>query len=207
MNQDNRFRTGNQAVSVTADTDMTMVNAVGIGVLALDFVHGVKSFSDLVNAVGSPAVDLLQGIDELTNPLGDCGCNGIGASLDVDNLTNTTIADVGAGAKVYTGAGWSLSFNPAQAVSGNVITSSQPINLATGAPVIYQTGGTPIGGLENGTTYFAIAQPANPDQIELALTPEDAAAGIAITLDPSKATGSQSLVCAEPGRCRQNAGL
>ena len=67
VNQDNdsgqmtpRFRTGNQTVSVIADTDMTMVNAVGIGAILLDFLNPVQSFNDLVHAVGSPAVDLLQ---------------------------------------------------------------------------------------------------------------------------------------------------
>ena len=190
-----RFRTGNQAVSVTADTDMVQINVVGIGALSLNFAGGISSFKDLTSAVGTPSDKLLGGVQDLFNPFGASGSEGgIGASIDIDNVTDTTIADVGTGAQVYTGAGASLSFNPATAVSGNTITSTQPINFATGAPVIYQTSGTPIGGLENGATYYVIANPTNGDQIQLALTPADATAGNAIVLDPSQATGSQSLV-------------
>ena len=190
-----RFRTGNQAVAVTADTDMTLINVVGIGALSLNFAGGIAAYKDLTKAVGTPSDKMLSGIQDLFNPFGASGSEGgIGASLDIDNVNDTTIADVGAGAQVYTGAGPSLSFDPATAVSGNTITSTQPINFQTGAPVIYQTGGTPIGGLENGATYYVIANPTNGDEIQLALTPEDAAAGTAIALDASQATGSQSLV-------------
>ena len=112
-----RFRTGNQSVSVTADTDMTMVNVVGIGTLTLSFAAAVNSFDDLVTDVGSPVKNLLDGVEEIVTPATDCACNGIGASLYVDNVKNSTIADVAAGTKVYTGASWALNFEPA-AVSG-----------------------------------------------------------------------------------------
>ncbi len=200
MNQDNdaeqaspRFRTGNQSVSVTADTDMTMVNVVGIGTLTLSFAAAVNSFDDLVTDVGSPVKNLLDGVEEIVTPATDCACNGIGASLYVDNVKNSTIADVAAGTKVYTGASWALNFEPA-AVSGSAITTGQPLSVATGAPLIYQTSGTPIGGLANGTTYYAIVDPTKPDQIELALTPEDAALGNAIALVAGQGMGGQSLV-------------
>jgi hypothetical protein len=190
-----RFRTGNQAVSVTADTDMTLINVVGIGALSLNIAGGIATYKDLTKSVGTPSEKMLGGIQDLFNPFGASGSEGgIGASLDIDNVTDTTIADVGTGAKVYTGAGTSLSFNPATAVSGNTIRSTLPIDLSTGAPVVYQTNGTPIGGLENGATYYVIANPTDGDQIQLALTPEGAADGTAIALDPSQATGSQSLV-------------
>ena len=89
-------------------------------------------------------------------------------------------------------------FNPATDVSGNVITLPYALAVSTGDPVVYSAGGgTPIGGLVDGQTYYAIV--LSPDVIELAATACQATgpsgsgcAGIAqqpITLVAADATG------------------
>jgi hypothetical protein len=52
------------------------------------------------------------------------------------------------------------------------------LDYQTGEGLVYSSGlGGPIGGLEDGTEYYAILVPNNPDAIRLAATPQDAAAG------------------------------
>jgi hypothetical protein len=91
---------------------------------------------------------------------------------------------------------------PAKDVSGNTITLPYQLDtpLATGDAVIYSTGGgTPIGGLVDGQTYYAIVLPTTgpfgAQQVRLATTHDKAVAGTAITLTASAATGtSHSIV-------------
>src|SRR5208337_95697 len=89
-----------------------------------------------------------------------------------------------------------LSLDPT-AQPTTVINFSQPPNLPTGTPVVYsKVGLKPIGGLTSGTTYYVIE--TDPYDLELAATADDAAAGQAITLDPSTASGTQSLTPVTP---------
>ncbi|MGH2998311.1 MAG: beta strand repeat-containing protein, partial [Gaiellaceae bacterium] len=85
-------------------------------------------------------------------------------------------------------------FNPASDVSGNTINLPYTLSLSTGDPVVYGAGGgTPIGGLTDGGTYYVISEGGN--SYELAATSDDANNNNPITLDKSKATGtSHSLV-------------
>ncbi|WP_141847710.1 beta strand repeat-containing protein, partial [Humibacillus xanthopallidus] len=93
-------------------------------------------------------------------------------------------------------------FIPAKDVSGNTITLPYSFitPIATGDAVIYSSGGgTPIGGLTDGQTYYAIVLattgPFGAQQIRLATTRDRAISGLAITLTASAATGtSHSLV-------------
>ena len=96
-------------------------------------------------------------------------------------------------------------FDPATDVSGNTINLPYTLTVSTGDQVVYGAGGgTPIGGLTDGATYYAISMGGN--SYELAATKCDAtgvaadcgtspAIQKAITLDKTQATGrSHSLV-------------
>ena len=79
-------------------------------------------------------------------------------------------------------------------VTGNTINLPYTLTLSTGDPVVYGAGGgTPIGGLTDGATYYVIAEGGN--SYELAATADDAHANNPITLNKALATGkSHSLV-------------
>lgn len=87
-------------------------------------------------------------------------------------------------------------FDPTKAgvVAGNTIDLGGNYQLVTGNEVIYRTGGgsaIAIGGgqrLVEGRTYFVIAT-ADPNKIRLAASAADAAAGNALTLDATQASG------------------
>ncbi|MFM7112411.1 MAG: beta strand repeat-containing protein, partial [Planctomycetota bacterium] len=86
--------------------------------------------------------------------------------------------------------------NAISGVSGNTITTTGAHGFADGDRVVYQVaaGGTAIGGLANGTTYYAIVSGSGgATTLQLAATPADAKAGLAINLT-SSGSGSQSLV-------------
>src|SRR5262249_31707819 len=60
--------------------------------------------------------------------------------------------------------------------SSNTIQFANPDNLTTGQEVVYHDGGgTPIGGLQDGHTYYVIV--AGPNTIKLAATYADAVSG------------------------------
>ncbi|MFN9373585.1 MAG: lectin-like domain-containing protein, partial [Planctomycetaceae bacterium] len=65
-----------------------------------------------------------------------------------------------------------LVFNPDFTVDfqGNSLVFASPVTFQTGDPVIYSVGagGQPIPGLVNGATYFAIVNPSQPNNLQLA---------------------------------------
>jgi hypothetical protein len=70
--------------------------------------------------------------------------------------------------------------------AGNTITTAAPSGFTTGKALVYNDGGgTPIGGLQSGQIYYAIAVPSQPNLISLAGTAAAAAAGNVITLTSS----------------------
>jgi hypothetical protein len=92
-------------------------------------------------------------------------------------------------------AGTPTTFSfPVANVTASTIGLTASENLQTGQAVVYQAGmgNTPIGGLTSGQTYFVIAQ--NAETIQLAATATDALNNHFITLDPTGATGTQSIV-------------
>ena len=94
------------------------------------------------------------------------------------------------------------TFDPATSVDGTAktITLTSNPGLITGDPVVYHNGGgTSISPLQNGTAYYVIVSPSNPDVIQLAYTAADAAAGQAIQLNPKTATGTQHSFTADHG--------
>lgn len=187
QNPDARFRTGDQTVEVTAETQMDFVRAVGVGGISLNISGGVEAFTT------GRSSGVLEGLEELITPFGAEGDKGgIGASFVVVVDDNTTEAAIETGAKVHTG--WSRHFNPADAgvVASNWITLSDVFDLPTGTAVIYRKdpASTAIGGLEDGKTYYVIGDPGNPNRIQLAASAAAAAAGTAISLNPAAASGA-----------------
>ena len=202
INQQNdaRYRTGDQTVTVSADTDMLLIGAVGNVSLGLNLsgaTGAASSFKDyaqdLKDAIASKS-NLYDGIKELVNPLRRPRGRSPGHRRALDpgreHDEHHRGRDPGPGAKVH--AGWSRTFDPTTAVANDEIKLGAPLVLPTGTAVMYTSGpgGAPIGGLTDGTTYYVIADPVNPDGLKLALTADDAMAGNAITLDPSTAAGS-----------------
>ena len=85
------------------------------------------------------------------------------------------------------------TFDPASAVdsAGDTIDVGPDHGLETGDVVRYGANdGAAIGGLEHGTFYFVIFDPASPNEIRLARTYQDARAGTAIDIDATVAGGS-----------------
>ena len=107
--------------------------------------------------------------------------------------TGTRDETHGLGKSITPTAATGVSFDPATAVSGNTITKASH-GLATGDRVLYDDGetettsATAIGGIYRGQVVYAIVTSAST--LQLATTPAEARAGTAITLDASKATGT-----------------
>ena len=92
---------------------------------------------------------------------------------------------------VQTGSGALPAFDPATAVdnSQHTINFGTADNLRTGDAVRYSAnGGSPIGGLKDGQTYFVIVRDANT--IQLAASRDDAFAGVAISISSLGASGA-----------------
>ena len=77
------------------------------------------------------------------------------------------------------------------------IDSGSVRNLQTGDAVVYRKGeGTNIGGLTDGTTYYAIVDSSDPKKLKLAASSADATAGTAINLS-SPGTGNEHSIVVE----------
>src|SRR4029077_7794733 len=78
-------------------------------------------------------------------------------------------------------SGTTASFNPANVtLTGNAISFANPHGFSSGQEVLYHSGGSAIGGLTNGQTYYVIV--VNSTTIKLASTHADALAGTARSL-------------------------
>ena len=178
-------------------TDSTVTAGMGAVELSAQTLRGISSYAD---AVGAGGLALGGGIAVLSiggnfnsdysatggkqDSLGSNGGPSVTSSVDseIGNVLGST----------QPGSTTALPpINPQSAVVGNQIDFGTATKLQTGATVVYNGGGgTPIGGLQNGATYFVIADPSDPDRISLAATLADADAGKAITLNGSLATGT-----------------
>ncbi len=160
------------------------------------------------------AADEQTNLQVISGNLTFSGTASIGAAAAVPIITKTTEAYVGQfanitvlgsdanGITVNSGAlnvtTTPTTFTPQSAISGNVINLPYNANLMAGQQVVYYTdGGTAIGGLTDGTTYYVIIpNAANPNSIELATSAANASAGTPITLNKAAATGSLHRVVA-----------
>ncbi|MEO8493909.1 MAG: hypothetical protein ABI614_02485, partial [Planctomycetota bacterium] len=198
INQDAAYRTASQSVTVDAETNFQTVNYTG---------NTWFNFG-LINAAAKRVNDGgWQGVgNTIFGGQNNAAAVGIGASLTYLSLTNTTKAIVG-------GPGSKLNFGESPSSLGqsfdgdaDVDIDTYSINLSsnpgftTGMPVVYSAGGgTVIDGLDDGDTYFAIVNPANPLAIQLAKTAADAVAKQPAKLKDA-GSGTQSLTAtAKPG--------
>lgn len=79
----------------------------------------------------------------------------------------------------------------------NVVLFDQPHGYATGTSIVYRNGGSAdLAGLTDGTTYYAIV--LSETTLQIATTPEEAAAGTAVDLNAGLGT-SHSLVLGRGG--------
>ncbi|MEX1357532.1 MAG: hypothetical protein WD981_02810, partial [Gaiellaceae bacterium] len=184
----------------TIDTRFDPADAVeGGGVLNLGFQHGFEEGQEVVydNGGGTSITGLTHGgvyyvdvIDstrvKLSSTPGGSAILVSGGSGQSHRLVPTDQAGVAEDS--------GMRFDPAKNVSGNEITLPYSLTLASGDPIVYSSGGgEPIGGLEDGQTYYVIG--SSPGAFKLARTEDDATAGTFITLDKTQATGrSHSIV-------------
>src|SRR5208282_5109710 len=182
------------ALDVNA-TDQGLVATVTYAAVSISPSEGqVKSNDDPVD----PDIGGLSFSDlGSSNPLTQQSGYGIAGAVSADVMQSDTEAYVNDHGTFTTPSSPApLSLDPT-AQPTTVINFSQPPNLPTGTPVVYNAVGLkPIGGLTNGTTYYVIE--TDPYDIELAATAAGATAGNAITLDPSTASGTQSLTPVTP---------
>ena len=104
-------------------------------------------------------------------------------------LQHDTEAYINAPGTFDVGAGTPL--NIASVAPADVIRFANSENLVTGDTVTYSTTGNVIGGLTNNIAYYVIV--LDPYDIELASSYDNAMNGVPITLNPSGASGTQSL--------------
>lgn len=98
INQDEAYRSNKQSVSVKANTDMVLTGIVGIAHLSTSPITLAKSWSKAksrnpLKAKGSDLFDVL----------GNRAGSGIGASVFVQQLNNTTTAKIEKAATIHTG--------------------------------------------------------------------------------------------------------
>ena len=144
----------------------------------------------------------------LAGTLTGAGTVAISASVGVPIITQKTTSSIAADAIVNALAkgdtlqantgGFSLNYEPATFAASAVSTTNNTINLgytdglSTGDAVVYNNGGgSSIGGLTSGSTYYAIV--VDSQTIELATTLANAQAGIAIPLTSTGGAG-QSII-------------
>ena len=169
------------AVTVNALSARTIVTAamsVGIGGFA-GIAGGIITY-----AIGGNFSGTHDHGDALSADDGDAGSFG-------DTMVSRNLA------QVQQSDGGAIEFDPAQSVDNvaDTIDLGSTYGLSTGDVVLYDAGAGPaIGGLEDGRTYFAIVDSADPGKVRLAATHAQALAGGAIAIDASAAGGgSHSL--------------
>ncbi|MFM7844580.1 MAG: hypothetical protein ACKPEY_10155, partial [Planctomycetota bacterium] len=153
-----------QSVSVSAATVLESIDYVGTndwGFVFGNILHPIKKASKLLTATSG-------------------GLAGIGFSVLGVDVTNSTRALVGG----------QDTFDPRLAVKANQIQLNYNPDYTTGEALLYDTlGGTPIEGLLAGQVYYAIVDSNAPTSLQLASSAANAAAGVAISLSSSSATG------------------
>jgi CSLREA domain-containing protein len=169
---------------------------------------------------GSPAIDAgstADALDQNGNPLttdqrGTGFPRVVGNAVDIGafevapSLVVTTTADeddgtsdpaVGTGTSLREAVNYansisfSLAINSVDAANGTLaIAAPSGAGLTTGEPIVYNTTGSPIGGLTNGTTYYVIN--VDSTDVKLATSAANANSGTYITLT-SSGSGTQAL--------------
>ncbi len=149
--------------------------SVGIGGGIIVYTIG-GNFSDTYSASGSSASALSGQNNSTVTSFVDSTIGGLTSQAETNDPTLP-------------------SFDPATAISGDAINLGTDSGLETGDTVVYDAnGGTAINGLTDGQTYFAIVNSADPDEVQLASSYENAEAGNAIAISYSEMTGNQQTL-------------
>lgn len=182
INQDPGYRSGEQSVSLSADTTLVQ-NEVGqnslfnVSILGgVDAIRGANNFGEFLKA--------------LVNPTGVEGKTAIGPVVLVNVTTNSTIAEFR-----RTSA---LVIDLPQS-GGGALSIPGHHSLKTGAPVRYERPDNiaEISGLANGQIYYAIVDASDRTKIRLAASYQDALAGNAIAIATTGLSGLQYTLTPE----------
>ena len=180
---------------------------VGVGIVVVDSDADVSAFvapSVRIDGLGGAgSLSIGAQLDSTITVLGVAGAaSGIvalGAAVAVvderGDVRSLLGGRVNTNGDVETG-GTAIGFGPGIVDDTlHAITFDTDPDLHTGDAVVYRAGGAPIGGLEDGATYYAIVTPSTmsrPALVRLASTPSGAA--IPITKAGAAATGHRLLV-------------
>jgi hypothetical protein len=173
------------AVEVDALTNRNLLSvaiAVGAGGFALGGGISVLSIGGGFNATYSGSNE--GGSSSSSNALNDSNGNGLLGSIDSSINQSMTVV-------TQQNSGGLPPLDPVTAVdnTNHTVDFGTADNLQTGDAVTYSNGGgAAINGLQDGQTYFVIADGA--DKIQLATTRDNALAGIAIPITSVGATGT-----------------
>ncbi len=182
INQDPTYRNPNaaQTVAFDANNSIDSLNQTGRFNLGL----APEGISDLKK----------EGISAAIGGGSSASKGSIGGSLFVAVADNTTTTTVAGGAKIYTAMPTSSLTPCSPTLSGNTLDLGSAHGFTTGEPIFYDNSGpedTDIGGLQRGHIYYAIVDPNNPDDLELAASSADANAIVPVPITLTS-TGSGS---------------
>jgi hypothetical protein len=150
INQAAADQNSSQSVSLSATTEITMIDLVGIGNFGLN-ANGVKSFQESVAEDGWSKA--LTG-GSLFDVFGRSNGQSIGGSVLFNDLNDTTTAQVEDGAAVYAGSSGGLTINSAKTILR--IDIAQAGGLASGTDAKLAFAGSGLGYRDRGTTTAGI---------------------------------------------------
>ncbi len=120
---DPRYHQGVQSVSVAADTDMNLIQVVGVGGLSFNLdglADSKESIGEAIEKKLGTKDKILAGAKSLVNPFGaEEGEGGIGASFLIQDIHNTTDASIQANAKVSASSADGVDGDPEISVEAN----------------------------------------------------------------------------------------
>ncbi|MEO1617908.1 MAG: hypothetical protein AAFV88_18790, partial [Planctomycetota bacterium] len=180
INQNVLLQSENQRVQVLADTEMRIVEMGSTAAINLSAISLLESGPDQLSGIASGNVASSIGgfFRDIINPFGLSGKDAVGPVIVANVSLNNTVAEVQSGAVIHTGQK-TLSFAPRDAGVVTVddeIIFAEPHDLESGDELVYEVdgNGAPIGGLQDGVTYYAIVDATKPNRVMLAASAEDA---------------------------------
>jgi hypothetical protein len=146
VNQDQSLQTASQYVGVFADTTMTLLNLAGVIKLQLDTKGLAQTAKSRINSPISPFGN-------------QAGLIGVGGSILLQSVDNTTLAQIDSGAMVHTGTGadGGLGLGATEnTVSVNIVLAGGASSLlgVSGAFSILSHASTTVAKLESGVMVY-----------------------------------------------------
>ena len=173
---------------------LTYTSIDGTTTAFVDSSQLATSGSLSVTANAEPLIDAIAvgvGVGKTAGLAGSVTINFLDANVDAHISGGSNLSASQVTVSASDGAG--SAFNPGSAVTGNSVEFGATHGFTTGDAFVYSSrNGKPIGGLEDGTTYYAIVE--TPTRIRFASSKSNAMAGTGITLDKSAAEGTQHFI-------------